>query len=79
MALIDVTTTSWSAPVTLTSAEIWEVRGGPVFITTDAAEAALGGLRAEDGWVARFETGQAGLRWRVPAGGFGQIVRVAVV
>lgn len=79
MALVDVTNTAWSSPVTLTSAEVWEVRGGPIFITTDGAEAALGGLRADDGWVARFENGQTGLRWRVPEGGSGQLVRVTVL
>lgn len=44
MALITDATTTWSAPVTLGSDEIWQARAGSVFITTTASPAADDGI-----------------------------------
>ena len=45
MPLIDDASTDWSAPVTLAADELWQVRAGVAFITTDAAP------EADGGWV----------------------------
>ncbi|MEM6889084.1 MAG: hypothetical protein AAF636_13200 [Pseudomonadota bacterium] len=53
MALIKDATEDWSAPIALSNTEIWQVREGNVFVSTDAAPEPDGGLNL-------FE--QAGLR-----------------
>lgn len=44
MALITNATTTWSAPVTLATDEIWQARAGSVYITTTASPAVDDGI-----------------------------------
>lgn len=44
MALITDTATAWSAPITLSTDEIWQTRKGSVFVTTTATPDADDGL-----------------------------------
>lgn len=36
MAVVTVTSTEWSAPVELTSAELWQAQAGRLVVTTEA-------------------------------------------
>lgn len=45
MAVISVTNTVWSSPVTLSVDEIWQVRGGDVLV------ASWNPSNAQDGWL----------------------------
>ena len=44
MALITDADTAWSAPITLTTDEIWQARRGSVFVTTTSSPAADDGM-----------------------------------
>lgn len=63
MPMITTMPTTWSAPVTLTADEVWQVRGGPVFVSTDASPDALAGLEMKNGDAIRFSSGKA-VRYR---------------
>lgn len=76
MPMITTMPTTWSAPVTLTADEVWQVRGGPVFVSTDATPDALGGLEMKNGDAVRITSGKA-VRYRSFAPG-SQIVRESV-
>lgn len=69
----------WSVPVVLASAEIWEIREGMVYLSTDTnlPSSAGDGLRLYDGSFIRFEAGES-VRHRAgssPA----QIIRMPVL
>ena len=51
MPLIRDASTDWSSPVVLTTAELWQCRAGCVFVSTETAPEADGGLQinARDG------------------------------
>lgn len=57
MALITDAATAWSAPVTLTSDEVWQTRKGSVFVTTTANPAADDGLALHENHAVRFSAG----------------------
>lgn len=63
MPMISSLPATWSAAVTLTADEVWQVRGGPVFITTEASPAALTGIEMKHGDAIRITTGKA-VRYR---------------
>lgn len=63
MPLITTVPTAWSAPVTLTADETWQVRGGPAFISTDASPAATGGTMMRDGQAVLITAGKT-VRYR---------------
>lgn len=59
MALITDTATTWSAPVTLATDEIWQTRKGSVFVTTTANPVADDGLSLHEIHAVRFPAGAA--------------------
>jgi hypothetical protein len=70
MAVISDIGTAWSASVTLTTDEFWQVRAGPVFLATAAASepAALDdGLLLGDGDVIALTSGEV-VRYRSATG-----------
>ena len=77
MALISDATNSWSTPVTLTSDEIWQVRKGSVFLTTEASPAADDGLNLSETQAVQLPAGTA-VRYRKTGDTVSLIVREAV-
>jgi hypothetical protein len=66
MALITDVADAWSASVTLTADEFWQVRRGPVFLATDAATAPAeetDGLLLDEGDVVALAGGEV-VRYR---------------
>ena len=66
MTILTNVTGAWSAAVTLTEDEFWQVRQGPVFVATDAASAPLDdtdGLLLSDGDVVALSNGDV-VRYR---------------
>lgn len=63
MALITNATTSWSAPLTLTSDEIWQTRKGSVFITTTASPDSDDGIALQENNAVQLPAG-AVVRYR---------------
>lgn len=63
MALITDAATAWSAPLTLTTDEIWQARAGSVFVTTTASPAANDGLGLHETHAVRLPAG-ATVRYR---------------
>ena len=59
MALITDAATAWSAPITLSSDEIWQARKGSVFVTTTASPAVDDGLALHENHAVRFPAGAA--------------------
>lgn len=57
MALITDAALSWSAPVTLTSDEIWQTRRGSALVSTNAAPGAEDGLALQEGSAVQFSAG----------------------
>lgn len=77
MALIDNATTSWSDPVTLASDEIWQARGGAVFLTTTTAPVANDGIALSSREGVRLPAGTQ-LRYRKEGPAEALIVREAI-
>ena len=66
MAIITNVSGAWSASITLTADEFWQVRVGPVFLATDAATAPAenaDGLLLSEGDVVALDSGEV-LRYR---------------
>lgn len=57
MALITDSVSSWSAPITLSSDEIWQTRRGSVFVSTAATPGAEDGLALQEGAAVQFSAG----------------------
>lgn len=77
MALITDATTGWSAPVTLTSDEIWQTRKGSIFLTTTPSPATDDGISLNEGNAVQFTAG-AVVRYRKVGGGEAWIVRESI-
>lgn len=77
MALITDAGLSWSAPVTLSSDEIWQTRKGSLFVSTTAAPDAEDGLALEEGSAVQFSAG-ATVRYRKTGSAEAWVVREAV-
>lgn len=78
MAII-TPTAAWSSAVTLSTAEIWEIRGpAAVYLTTETTPANIyDGLRLWDREFVRFESGQV-VKHRSDGPG-SQIIRMPVL
>ena len=76
MPLITTITPSWSAAVTLTTAEVWQARSR-VFVTTEASPTQWSGLEMLPGDAIAFEAGEV-VRHRSPETG-AQIFRMPVL
>ena len=59
MALITDAATAWSAPITLTTDEIWQARKGSIFVTTTATPAADDGIALHENHAVQFPAGVA--------------------
>lgn len=70
-------TSEWSAPITLTSAEIWQARSWAFITTATAPESLTDGIEMQPGDAIRFASGQA-VRYRSPEPG-AQISRMPVL
>lgn len=57
MSLITDATTAWSAPLTLTSDEIWQTRQGSIFVTTTASPALEDGLALHEFHAVQLSAG----------------------
>jgi len=57
MALIVDAATTWSAPVTLNSDEVWQARKGSIFVTTTASPAPEDGIWLLENHAVRFSAG----------------------
>lgn len=77
MALITDAAFAWSATVTLTSDEIWQVRKGIAFVTTTASPDADDGLALEEGSAVQLSAGAA-VKYRKTGSGETWIVREAI-
>lgn len=75
MPLITDITATWSAPTTLTSAEVWQARSR-VFVSPEASPGTNDGIEMQPGDAIRFETAEA-VRYRSPEAG-AQIYRTSV-
>ena len=77
MSLISDAATSWSAPVTLTSDEIWQTRKGSVFVSTTGSPATDDGLALHEFHAVQFSAGSVVL-YRKEGPGEALIVREAI-
>lgn len=77
MALITDAAAAWSAPLTLTTDEIWQARQGSVFVTTTANPVANDGLGLHETHAVRLPAG-AVVRYRKEGAGDALIVHEAV-
>lgn len=77
MALITDAATAWSAPIILTSDEVWQTRKGSVFVTTTVSPAANDGLSLHENHAVRFSAG-ASVSYRKEGATEALIVREAV-
>lgn len=57
MALITDVASNWSAPVTLSSNEVWQVRAGSAYFTTTASPVADDGLELFEKQAVQFSAG----------------------
>lgn len=57
MALITDAATAWSAPITLTTDEIWQARKGSIFVTTTATPAVDDGIALHENHAVQFPAG----------------------
>lgn len=80
MAIVSDFTRDWSSTVTLTTAEFWQVRKGPVYIATAATSAPSDekdGILLDTGDVLALASGEV-VRYRsARAEGDGEVVRRA--
>lgn len=70
-------TSAWSAPVTLTSAEIWQARSWVFITTATTPESMTDGIEMQAGDAIQFASGQV-LRHRSPSQD-SQILRMPVL
>ena len=77
MALITDTATTWSAPITLVTDEIWQARKGSVFVTTTTNPAAEDGLGLWENHAVRLPAGSE-VRYRKEGTTEAVLVREAV-
>lgn len=77
MALITDAATGWSAPVTLTSDEIWQTRKGSLFLTTTSSPAAEDGIALNEGNAVQLAAGSV-VRYRKLGAGDAWIVRESI-
>ena len=77
MALITDAATAWSAPVTLSSDEIWQTRKGSVFVTTTASPDAEDGIALHELNAVQLPAG-ATVRYRKAGTTEAMIVREAI-
>lgn len=77
MALLADATTTWSAPLTLPTDEIWQARHGSVFVTTTASPVANDGLGLHETHAVRLPAG-AVVRYRKEGAADALIVHEAV-
>lgn len=70
-------TSEWSAPITLTSAEIWQARSWVFITTATPPESLTDGIEMQPGDAIRFASGQV-LRHRSAEPG-AQIIRIPVL
>ena len=57
MSLVTAVATVWSAPVTLTTDEIWQARKGSIFITTTETPVADDGIALHELHAIQFTAG----------------------
>ena len=77
MTLINDAASTWSAPVTLATDEVWQCRKGSVFVTTTASPDAEDGLSLFENHAAHFSAGLM-VRYRKDGTTEALIVREAV-
>lgn len=77
MALVTDAATSWSAPVTLATDEIWQARKGSVFVTTTSSPAAEDGIGLHENHAVQLPAG-ATVRYRKEGVTLALIVREAI-
>lgn len=77
MALITDAATAWSAPIALTSDEVWQTRKGSAFVTTSASPTADDGIALHENHAIRFSAGMT-VRYRKEGVTDALIVREAV-
>lgn len=77
MALITDATTTWSAPVSLATDELWQSRSGSVFLTTTASPDVADGLFLHENHAVRLPAG-ASVSYRKEGVAEALIVREAV-
>jgi len=77
MTLVNDAATTWSTPVTLTVAEVWQCRAGSVFVTTTDTPAANDGLWLHEMHAIHFSAGVT-VRYRKEGNGTALIAREAV-
>jgi len=77
MALVTDAATTWSAPITLLTDEIWQAREGSVFVTTTSAPAADDGMLLLQYHAVRLSAG-SDVRYRKEGTGDAVIVHEAV-
>ena len=68
MALITDAANGWSAPITLTSDEIWQTRKGSLFLTTTTTPDADDGIALNEGNAVQLAAGSA-VRYRKAGAG----------
>lgn len=76
MPLIDTIAATWSDPVTLTTAEIWQVRAGRILITTEAIVSDDQGLELDRGDALEIASGKT-VRFRKISASQARIYREA--
>lgn len=59
MALITDAATTWSAPILLSTDEIWQTRKGSVFVTTTASPDPADGIGLQENHAIRLPAGAA--------------------
>lgn len=77
MALITDAATTWSAPILLSTDEIWQTRKGSVFVTTTASPDAEDGIGLHENHAIRLPAG-ASVSYRKEGATDAVIVREAV-
>lgn len=74
MALITDAATGWSAPITLTSDEIWQTRKGSLYLSTTSSPVADDGIVLNEGNAVQLAAGSV-VRYRKAGNGDAWIVR----
>ena len=77
MPLITDASSTWSAPVTLTSDEVWQARREGVFLATTTSPGPDDGVLLRDGAAVQFSAGRS-VRYRLAGRNAALIAREAV-
>ncbi len=77
MSLVSDAATTWSAPITLTSDEVWQTRKGSVFVTTTSSPDTEDGLALHEFHAVQFSAGLV-VRYRKEGSGEALVVREAI-